>query len=456
MKTLVALSAMVLALLQTPAPGVEGTWRGTLATPAANLRLVLNISRASDGLLSGSLESVDQGSTIPIDALTVTGDTVQVSLKAVGASFTGKLNAARSEIAGTFTQGTPLPLTFTRSTSATPPVPAPPPPPVTAAAFPLGLPLDLRVPVPPTPFAGHDGRTYLAYELHITNMSGRDLLLDKVEVINTTTPVLTLQGNDLNSSLMGSPAAPDRRTIMSGKRGVVFVWIAMADGQFAPASLHHRITVGELSLDAAVVSTSTQKPVVIGPPLRGSDWMAVNGPSRESGHRRALIATEGSARIAQRFGIDFVQLHPAGGTFQGDAKDNKSYRAYGAEVLAVANGSVVATKDGIPENIPGITSRAVPITAETVGGNHIVLDIGGGRYAFYAHLQPGSLKVKVGDRVSRGQVIGLVGNTGNSTEPHLHFHIADGVSPLGSEGLPYMLDGTPGMPLQNARVSFNK
>ena len=313
----------------------------------------------------------------------------------------------------------------------------------------MGLPLDLRVPVSPTPFAGSDGRTYLAYELHIANMSGRDLMLDKVEVINTTTPVLTLQGADLNSSLMGPAAATERRTIVSGKRAVVFVWIAMADGQAVPASLHHRITVGELSLDAAVVSTSTQKPVVIGPPLRGSDWMAVNGPGRDSGHRRALIATEGSARIAQRFGIDWVQMHPAGGTFQGDAKDNKSYRAYGAEVLAVANGLVVATKDGIPENVPGITSRAVPITSETVGGNHIVLDLGGGRYAFYAHFQPGSLKVKVGDRVTRGQVIGLVGNSGNSTEPHLHFHISDGVSPLGSEGLPYVLDGTPGMPLQN-------
>jgi murein DD-endopeptidase MepM/ murein hydrolase activator NlpD len=98
----------------------------------------------------------------------------------------------------------------------------------------------------------------------------------------------------------------------------------------------------------------------------------------------------------------------------------------------------------------------VPITSETVAGNHIVLDLGGGRYAFYAHFQPGSLKVKVGDRVTRGQVIGLVGNSGNSTEPHLHFHISDGVSPLGSEGLPYVLDGTPGMPLQNARVAFDK
>ena len=456
MKTLVVLTTLLLALPQAPAQGVEGTWRGTLATPGGNLRLVLNISKAADGLLSGSLESLDQGTTIPIDGITVTGDTVQLSLKIIGATFSGTLNAGRTELAGTFTQATALPLTFVRSTTAAAPAPATAPEPVTAATFPLGLPLDLRVPVPPIPFTGLDGRTYLAYELHITNMSGRDLQLGKIEVINTTTPVLTLEGNDLNASLMGPPAATDRRTIAAGRRGVVFVWLAMPEGQLAPSSLHHRITVGELSLDAAVVTTSTQKPIVIGPPLRGADWMAVNGPGRDSGHRRALIATEGSARIAQRYGIDWVQLHPAGGTFQGDAKDNKSYRAYGAEVLAVANGTVVATKDGIPENVPGLTSRAVAITSDTVGGNHIVLDLGGGRYAFYAHLQPGSLKVKVGDRVTRGQVIGLVGNSGNSTEPHLHFHISDGVSPLGSEGLPYMIERMNGIPLQNARVTFNK
>ena len=83
-------------------------------------------------------------------------------------------------------------------------------------------------------------------------------------------------------------------------------------------------------------------------------------------------------------------------------------------------------KDGIPENVPGANSRAVPITLETVGGNHVIIDIGGGHYAFYAHLKPGGIRVKLGDKVKRGQVIGLVGNTGNSTEPHLHFHISDG------------------------------
>jgi murein DD-endopeptidase MepM/ murein hydrolase activator NlpD len=68
----------------------------------------------------------------------------------------------------------------------------------------------------------------------------------------------------------------------------------------------------------------------------------------------------------------------------------------------------------------------------------LVIDIGGGTYAFYAHLQRGSLKVKLGDRVTAGEVIGLVGNTGNSSGPHLHFHLMDGPSPLDANGLPFV------------------
>jgi len=82
----------------------------------------------------------------------------------------------------------------------------------------------------------------------------------------------------------------------------------------------------------------------------------------------------------------------------------------------------------------------VPITLITVGGNHVALDIGGGKYALYAHVQPGSLRVKVGDHVKRGQVLALLGNSGNSTEPHVHFQIADGPTFLSSEGLPYAME----------------
>jgi hypothetical protein len=103
----------------------------------------------------------------------------------------------------------------------------------------------------------------------------------------------------------------------------------------------------------------------------------------------------------------------------------------------VADGVVTEIKDGIPQNVPNAEKYAVPITLETIGGNHVIVDIGGGRFAFYAHMQPGSLRVKVGDHVKTGDVLGLVGNTGNSSEPHLHFDICDASSMLACEGLPY-------------------
>ena len=101
---------------------------------------------------------------------------------------------------------------------------------------------------------------------------------------------------------------------------------------------------------------------------------------------------------------------------------------------------VASVQDGIPENIPGSNTTAAPINLKTVGGNYVILDIGEGQYAFYAHLKPGSLRVKAQDTVRRGQVIALLGNSGNSNGPHLHFHISDGNSPLGAEGIPYVLD----------------
>ena len=84
--------------------------------------------------------------------------------------------------------------------------------------------------------------------------------------------------------------------------------------------------------------------------------------------------------------------------------------------------------------------RAVPITLDTLGGNLVVLDIGSRRYATYAHLIPRSVRVSVGAKVRRGQVLGRLGNSGNSDAPHLHFHITDGQSSFGSEGVPYAFE----------------
>ena len=132
-------------------------------------------------------------------------------------------------------------------------------------------------------------------------------------------------------------------------------------------------------------------------------------------------------------------IYPEGKTYHGDKLDNRSYRSYGQPVYAVADGIITDIKDGIPENIPGANARAVGMTVETVPGNHVIEKIAESTYAAFAHLQSGSLKVKLGDHLRRGQVLGLLGNSGNSSGPHLHFQICDANSVLACEGLPYAL-----------------
>jgi hypothetical protein len=81
-----------------------------------------------------------------------------------------------------------------------------------------------------------------------------------------------------------------------------------------------------------------------------------------------------------------------------------------------------------------------PVTIREADGNHVILRLGKGRYAFYAHLKPGSVRVKPGDRVREGEVLGQLGNSGSSTGPHLHFHVMNRPSALASNGLPYVFD----------------
>ncbi len=307
---------------------------------------------------------------------------------------------------------------------------------------PFTVPMDVNVPLAPTAFSA-GGKAHLAYELHVTNMSQWDLLLSSLEVVdgdNSSRSLASFSQADLNGMMRGQ--AGEQTVLAAQQAGVIYVWVTFDRLQDAPARLSNRFKVklGDYTETLEVRTRSlavARNSLVIGAPLSGDHWVAANGPSNTSGHRRALIPIDGHAAIAQRFAIDWVQVGKDGQTYRGDPKDNKNYYAFGHDALAVADGVVAAVLDGIPNNVPGIDSRAQPITLANVGGNYVQLDVGGGMYAFYAHLQPGSLRVKVGDKVRRGQVLGLVGNTGNSTEPHLHFHVSNSPEPLGAEGFPY-------------------
>lgn len=302
-------------------------------------------------------------------------------------------------------------------------------------APPATMALDSHVPVPPTPVAA-DGRQHLAYELHLTNFRGAEVTLKKIEVLGDDDAVL-FAADDL-LPLLSRPGQKPDRVLTGGTRAILFLWVT-ADR--APETLRHRVHYAlggsEATIVTPAVNVSTIAPPVLDAPLRGDRWVATYGPSNAAPHRRTVLPMEGAARIPQRFATDWVRLGPNGLFFHDDIAKNENWYGYGAEVHAVADGVIAATRDGIPDNVPpNLTPGG---TFEDAGGNHVILDLGDGRYAFFAHLKPGSVRVKKGDRVKRGDLLGRVGNSGNSMGAHLHFHVSRDPRPLTTEGVPYVL-----------------
>ncbi|OKH69685.1 peptidase M23 [Mycobacterium sp. SWH-M3] len=322
------------------------------------------------------------------------------------------------------------------STTATSPPPAPTPVIASVVADP--------VPVPAT-----DGRTHLAYELMLTNTMSGNVTINSVSAMDGDRALLRLSGDSLKywTRQLGNPATG---TNVLGPGQSAFVWldVVAADPEQLPTGLTHSVDVtvakpmpplipANLTESVGPVSVQTRKPVSISPPLAGEDWLDANSCCDMTAHRMALSPINGKIWAAERFAIDYVQLDAQNRLFTGEAAKVESYPYFGAEIHAVADGPVVAVVDGLPEQTPGVTPSG--LTLEQYGGNHIVQDLGDGNYAFYAHLQPQSLKVKVGDQLKTGQVIAALGNSGNSDAPHLHFHVMDGPDPLASNGLPFVL-----------------
>lgn len=181
-------------------------------------------------------------------------------------------------------------------------------------------------------------------------------------------------------------------------------------------------------------------------PLKPERLFLVNLPMNLGTHRQCH---------SQEFAFDAISVvaDEAGGFRSRTAakpKKLEDYPVYGRDVLAIGEGIVVEAANGFPveENADPSAYSEATFTASlkrlvprigfknAVSGNYVVVDHGNGEYSFYAHL--GELKKKAGDRVSRGEILGTVGNTGHSTEPHLHFHLMDGPDLLTANGLPVM------------------
>ena len=313
--------------------------------------------------------------------------------------------------------------------------------------------LEMRVPFEPTAFPSN-GRIYLTYELYLTNFAANPITLRRVEVLDadesSAAPIAAVEAPQLDALVqpIGAQTSAERNSdthqLAGGRSVVVFLWIAFEHGTRVPNNLRQRVTTAEFVAEGAIVATHHHDLLVLGPPVTGSNWLADDGPSNDpdNHHRRGISVFQGRALITRRYAIDWQQSQN-GKTFSGDVSDKRSYYAYGKPVLAVADSTVVTAKDGLPDNVPrhnGEFTPAVEITPDTVFGNYVVLDLGGQQFASYLHLQPGSVRVKMGDHVRRGQVLAKIGDSGDAREPHVHFQVQTSSNPLAGEGVPYLID----------------
>ncbi|HEY9758440.1 MAG TPA: M23 family metallopeptidase [Oculatellaceae cyanobacterium] len=311
-------------------------------------------------------------------------------------------------------------------------------------------PVIVRNTIEPIPYEGTDGKYHLVYEIEILNAWNGKATVNSITVVDADKPersFLTLSGKNLTESLTPVGQHAEGTVLNPSTMGIGFIYLTFNNKSEIPTRLCNRVessiklkTRFALSdVPPSIICESEPLIVqntavrVLAPPVQGTKWIAANASSNTSSHRRALIPLNNGLFLSQRFAIDFMKLNDDDQVVKGDLSKCESYPCYGLKALAAADGVVIEAVDKYSDQVPG---KVVGVTAESIAGNHVVIDFGDDQQALYAHLKPGTVKVHVGDRVVRGQEIGLIGNTGNTSAPHLHFHLMHGKQPLVGSGIP--------------------
>jgi hypothetical protein len=303
--------------------------------------------------------------------------------------------------------------------------------------------VDLSVPFAPVTFK-QDDVDQLVYELHVRNFQAVDVTLAAVRINGATGLVAEYREAELAKRITRPGLRRDHATprlMGPGMTAVINIWIPVFGDKLPPPTVTHHVELDvhraagtvRTTVRGGTADVSFESAVTLDAPLRSGSWVAIYDPLLMGGHRTAIYTVDGRARIPGRFAIDFVKLRPSGALERDRAARRPDANGFGAEVLAVADGTIAAAVDDTPDGLPQ------PTAPEVASGNYIAIDLGGGRFTFYEHLQRGSVTVKSGQRVKRGHVIAHLGSSGStSLGPHLHFHIADANSLLGAEGMPFV------------------
>ena len=311
-------------------------------------------------------------------------------------------------------------------------------------------PLIVEVIEEPQPMRANDSKIHLVYEVQIENFTTETVDLKKLSVFGVTgdeapVPLQVLEGGDFMVRTLLLQYHPFKKAPLDevtvdqlgpGQTSVTFLDVTVDDTESVPDSLLNVVEIegppiiaqllGESALTVSVeVKSDPEKVLVLGEPIKGGRWINLNGccDFANSAHRRVIRSVDGKEFFPERYSIDILEVDEENNLFVGDANDNESWLGYGTELIAVADGVVARVVKGLPDNKPG-ESPPFPISLSDGAGNIVILHIGNGIYVLYAHMIPGSNDhLEVGDFVAKGDMLGLLGNTGQSGAPHLHFQV---------------------------------
>jgi hypothetical protein len=322
------------------------------------------------------------------------------------------------------------------------------------------------------PVRGSDGLIHLAFGMQFTNTWNIPMTIQSVEVVDPgqnnkptgKNRVLSIKDEDVTGQLklFSLPSTLDKANYSSklkgGESGVMFFDLTYEDSNTVPCTIALRVhslqpeskQMPESTVLSPPLRVSSQAAIVLAPPFKGEGWVDANGCCLEIGpHRFVTNPMNGRLDPSEQFAIDWIKIDAQGKAFRGDGKKSEDWLCYGVEVLAVAPGTVVEVIRDLADQPPGIAPTN--LTLPEIAGNHVTLDLGSGSYAMYDHLAPHSVTVHVGDRVKAGDKLGLLGNSGNTTGPHLHFQISDRPSTLDTTALPFVFKSM----LLESRISAN-
>ncbi|MCK9413088.1 MAG: M23 family metallopeptidase [Prolixibacteraceae bacterium] len=308
--------------------------------------------------------------------------------------------------------------------------------------------IDLKVTFAPIEVKSTSGKVVLIYSVESLNFEKEGYKLKDFQVLNAQNGNVLCSISDTakNMLMIHKPSvsttmdlyAYPMRTPASYRFSVGLEF----DRTKVPQMIKHRLVlmkdVKERIIETAQTPVLIKQLPVLSSPFKGNEFVATNTTALNPIHSSFQTSYKGISSVPERFCVDWLKLGADGKLFHGDLKINENWYVYGQNLYAASDGEVIFMQEGMPDQIP-FEVKDEDFNLYNGTGNCVVLYTVNG-YLVYGHMIKNSILVTLGQMVTKGQMLGKVGNSGNSSAPHLHFGLHSEFPYYVSEGLPYYID----------------